>query len=176
MKNSFRIILVLLAAGMLCSGCDFFRSLAGRPTSEDIAAKRAQIEEVAAKRAQAMADSLQNVKAAQKAQRDSISAAQRLSELSVNVISRSSLGGVLEPSEGKGYCIVVGSFKERANAERMAQKVQGYGFSPLILHFRNGMYAVGVCSCGKISEIAAEFEKVKNEKFCPKDAWILLND
>ena len=40
MKKSF---IILLAAMLSLTGCDFFRKLAGRPTSEDIEQKRIEI-------------------------------------------------------------------------------------------------------------------------------------
>ncbi len=177
MKNSVRIILVLFAAALLCSGCDFLRSIAGRPTSEDIAKKRALIEAVEAQRAQHRADSLKAVAAARKREKDSLAALQSLAQLSVKVIPSSSLGGVKTPENvAKGYSVIVGSFKSLPNAERMAEKARSYGFPPVVLHLGSGMCAVSICPCGTISEIALAFEKIKDEKFCPKDAWILFND
>ena len=49
-----------LAALCLLTGCDFFRTLAGRPTSADIAAKRALIERTEQQEA-ARRDSIQRV-------------------------------------------------------------------------------------------------------------------
>ena len=45
MKRS--VILILACAALLLSGCDFVRTLAGRPTSDDLEVKRSHIERAA---------------------------------------------------------------------------------------------------------------------------------
>ena len=42
MKRS--VILILACAALFLSGCDFVRTLAGRPTSDDLEVKRSNIE------------------------------------------------------------------------------------------------------------------------------------
>ncbi len=60
MKNKILVISAFLLVLLVCGGCDMFRSLAGRPTSSDIAAMRAVIEaREAAERARQ--DSLERV-------------------------------------------------------------------------------------------------------------------
>ncbi|MBP3269461.1 MAG: hypothetical protein J6L98_02165, partial [Bacteroidales bacterium] len=43
MKSRFILSVILLSVTLLVTGCDFFRVLAGRPTSKDIEAKREAI-------------------------------------------------------------------------------------------------------------------------------------
>ena len=43
MRKVLQIAVVLLSVAMMATGCDFFRMLAGRPTSKDIEAKREKI-------------------------------------------------------------------------------------------------------------------------------------
>ena len=43
MTRRFLILVALLSVTMVVTGCDFFRVLAGRPTSKEIEAKRAEI-------------------------------------------------------------------------------------------------------------------------------------
>ena len=54
-----KTILLLIAASLfVVTGCDFFRSLAGRPTSEDIQAKKIEIQLAEQAILQALLDSL----------------------------------------------------------------------------------------------------------------------
>lgn len=165
------IVALIFTASIVC-GCDFFRGLAGRPTSAEIDGKRAAIELAEREREQARLDS---VRVAEKTVNDSLAALSRIDSLGVAVISLSSLGGAENTVSG-GYAIVVGSFKAAPNAEVMAKIVSEAGYAPVILTFRNGMAAVAVEPCTRICDAVAAYTKVRNEKFCPKDAWILKND
>lgn len=168
-------ILALLVSAVLLSGCDFFRSIAGRPTSEDIKVKReaVQLHKAAlAAQEQARKDSLRLV---QKAVQDSVDAVRALEEKNVKILPLSELGGV-NGDFTSAYCIIVGSFRTGVNAERMASKIEAAGYVPVVLRFRNGMSAVSVFPCNRIAELAAAYDKVKSEKFCPDDAWILKNN
>lgn len=168
-------IFALTAATLLVCGCDFFRGLAGRPTSAEIAEKRVAVEAVkaeAAAREQARLDSLRIV---EEAAADSLAALSKLETLNVKVLAVSEIGAVYGDL-GKGYSVVVGSFKSVANAERMAAKVADEGYASSVLRFSNGMAAVVVEPRTKIADAVRAYEKVKSEKFCPDDAWILSNN
>lgn len=168
-------IFALTAATLLVCGCDFFRGLAGRPTSAEIAEKRVAVEAVkaeAAAREQARLDSLRIV---EEAAADSLAALSKLETLNVKVLAVSEIGAVYGDL-GKGYSVVVGSFKSVANAERMAAKVADEGYASSVLRFSNGMAAVVVEPRTKIADAVRVYEKVKSEKFCPDDAWILSNN
>lgn len=168
-------IFALTAATLLVCGCDFFRGLAGRPTSAEIAEKRVAVEAVkaeAAAREQARLDSLRIV---EEAAADSLAALSKLETLDVKVLAVSEIGAVYGDL-CKGYSVVVGSFKSVANAERMAAKVADEGYASSVLRFSNGMAAVVVEPRTKIADAVRVYEKVKSEKFCPDDAWILSNN
>lgn len=168
------IVALIFTASLVC-GCDFFRGLAGRPTSAEIEVKRIAIETAKAEeqaREQARADSVRLV---EKAAADSVAAEARIAELGVRMLPISELGvvyGGLEP----GYSIIIGSFKSLPNAERMAAKVEDAGYAPAVLKFSNGMSAVAVEPRTRIADAVVAYEKVKSEKFCPEDAWILNNN
>ncbi len=165
-------ILVLTVSAVLLCGCDFFRGLAGRPTSAEIAGRREAVELAARAREQARLDS---VRVEEETVRDSVAAISRIDSLGIQVISLSGLGGA-ENMLSAGYAIVVGSFKSIRNAEGMAQEISKDGYSPLILTFKNGMSSVVLEPRDRICDAVEVYEKVRNEKFCPKDAWILRND
>ena len=165
------IIALILAALPLC-GCDFLRGLAGRPVSADINGRRAAIALAEKEREQARADSL---RAAEKIVGDSLAALSRIDSLGIAVISLSNLGGS-ESVMSAGYAVVVGSFRSASNAAGMAGKVSRAGYPSEVLAFGNGMSSVIVEPCGRLSDAVVAYMKVRNEKFCPKDAWILKND
>ena len=56
MKRS--VVILVMAASFLCTGCDFFRTLAGRPTSEDIENRKIELLRQQEALAQARLDSL----------------------------------------------------------------------------------------------------------------------
>ena len=166
-----RNILTLFALGLcLLTGCDFFRGLAGRPLSADIQAKREMIELALRQKEQRRLDSLETVR---RIEADSLAALSRLSELSAVILEAQSLGGLSEESV-PGYCIVVGSFKNAVNAEKLVNRI-GEDYEVAVKAFNNGMFAVTLCESTSLVQLAADYETILNEKFCPSDVWILKN-
>ena len=170
-----KLVFTLLASSLLLCGCDFFRGLAGRPTSADIAEKRAVLELRAKEKEKARADSLRIAELAEEAEKDSLAALERLSEISAKLMGVKAVGGVAD-GLGTHYCLIVGSFRSAANAERMAETARAAGYSPGILHMRNGLFTVSAVSCDRLCDAVAALEKVRTEKFCPADAWILYDE
>lgn len=172
MKKAFTI-LMLAAAVLTLSGCDFFRRLAGRPTGEEIEAKR--IELVQAREAQEKAR-LDSIMREQKVVQDSLDALEAIKEQNVLVAAPSRLGGLYKTELDARYHIIVGSYREKTNAELMLDKVlaQGYAAKPIV--FRSGMIAVGLCPVNKVADAWESLQEVRKEAFCPSDAWLLLNE
>ena len=71
---------------------------------------------------------------------------------------------------------MIGSFSSPANAERQAGKAEQAGYPATRIPFRNGFIAVGVCPSNSLTEVYASLRKLRSERFCPKDAWILNNE
>lgn len=185
MKRSY--ILALFAVMLLVSGCDFFRKVAGRPTSADLQAKRTEITYVEAQKAelareQARLDSLEAVarkerEAREMAERDSLAAHQTLKEKGCQIYELKSLKGLSSGELSHRYYLIVGSFKEGANADKFISKVAKDSLmQPVKVKFRTGMIAVGVCPRNKIADMPSVIEEVRTKTFCPKDAWILVNE
>ena len=161
---------MLLLCSLVLSGCDFFRALAGRPLSAEIEAKREMIERQLHEKEQRRLDSLNTVR---RIEADSLASLSRLAELSAVILEAQSLGGLVEET-APGYSIVVGSFKNDSNAEKLAARI-GEDFGASVKAFNNGMFAVTVCNCFSIKRLAESYDMVLNEKFCPSDVWILKN-
>lgn len=167
------VILTLLFSAMLFSGCDMFRRLAGRPTAEEL--DRMRLEMMAEKEAehQARIDSLRQV---EKMLTDSLSVLDSLKQLHGTILNPSEMGGLFTTRLEARYYIVVGSFRNRSNAESLLNDVSAKGYSPVLINFRNGFNAVGISPASSLKEVLASLKKVKTEDFCPSDVWILVNE
>lgn len=175
MKRSY--ILIFTVVMLTVTGCDFFRRVAGRPTSDVIEMKRLEMiwdmEEKAA-REKAYKDSVARV---EKALKDSVEACEYIKQNRVSVIMPQKLGGMYTKDLEAAYYIVTGSFRSRYNADAFLRRVNAAGdFSPVLITFRNGMVAVAACPSDKVQDAVAALKQLRTQPFCPPDAWILKNE
>ena len=169
-----KIMIVLMGLSLFAvTGCDFFRQLAGRPTSADIEAKRLEILIAEQQAAQARLDSL--MKQQQIAQ-DSLAALDSIAQYGGTILNPAKLGGLFATRLEARYYVIVGAFRVRANAENLLLKAKNAGYEPALISFNTGLIAVGLCPCSNIVDAKDALKKVKIEKFCPKDVWVLLNE
>ena len=152
MKNAFLTIAVMTLVATAVTGCDFFRRLAGRPDSEWIEAKAEAIrqEEEALRIRQ---DSLEK---ARKAEADSLAAAD----------------SVRLANHRYRFCVILGSFSSKENAERYVEDIAAKGYKCELLTFRNST-AVGVCPTDDEAQAKKSLEELQRQDFCPNGAWIL---
>lgn len=176
----FLNILLLAVVVTMISGCDFFRILAGRPTSADIEAKKVEIENFEQERAKAREDSIAQVRA--KHLRDSIARADSLAILDMIV---QQTGPVLTPEKFRGlakgelsakFYVVVGVFRSPANAKNFQNKVDARGYQTTLFSFNNGIHAIGVNPTNRISEAHQTLKLVNQDVFFPKGSWVLMNE
>lgn len=152
MKNAFLTIAVMTLVATAVTGCDFFRRLAGRPDSEWIEAKAEAIrqEEEALRIRQ---DSLER---ARKAVADSLAAAD----------------SVRLANHRYRFCVILGSFSSKENAERYVEEIAAKGYKGELLTFRNST-AVGVCPTDDEEQAKKSLSELQRQDFCPNGAWIL---
>lgn len=152
MKNAFLTIAVMTLVATAVTGCDFFRRLAGRPDSEWIEAKAEAIrqEEEALRIRQ---DSLERTR---KAEADSLAAAD----------------SVRLANHRYRFCVILGSFSSKENAERYVEEIAAKGYKCELLTFRNST-AVGVCPTDDEAQAKKSLEELQRQDFCPNGAWIL---
>lgn len=152
MKNAFLTIAVMTLVATAVTGCDFFRRLAGRPDSEWIEAKAEAIrqEEEALRIRQ---DSLER---ARKAEADSLAAAD----------------SVRLANHRYRFCVILGSFSSKENAERYVEEIAAKGYKCELLTFRNST-AVGVCPTDDEAQAKKSLDELQRQDFCPNGAWIL---
>lgn len=167
------VLLIALVAMCSLTGCDFFRELAGRPTSEDIEELRLEKLRVEEERLQA---SLAKLEQEKKAVADSIEAMKFIRQQSGTLLNPSALGGLYTTRLEARYCVIVGAFEQRSNAERLHKEASEKGYSPLLISFRSGLIAVGIGPADSLPEVMQTLRKVKEETFCPDDVWILDNE
>lgn len=164
MKRILHLVVVLSTVVLTTTGCDFFRKLAGRPTSTDIEAMRQAIalrEEAKVQAAQS--DSIQVVP-------DTVAAKPEVKPAPAKeTVSSSS-----QVNDGKKrYYIIVASFSKVENAERCAERMAGRGYPGELLNFKGGYTAVGVLGTDDMQEAQASLKELKRQDFCPQGVWIL---
>ena len=71
---------------------------------------------------------------------------------------------------------MIGSYRDRANAVKYSEKLTSEGYPAEAVSFRNGFTAVGVCPTDNPADLLASLRKVRKERFCPKEVWILVNE
>jgi len=181
MDKGYRIAAFSLSVSLLflLSGCDFLRQLAGRPTSEDIAAKRVQIaeeerqKEEAAKAEQARLDS---IRIAEQAVADSLALMEKVQKSSNRFYPLSHLRRAKAEDVPYRYSIVVGAFSVPKNAKRFAREYEAVGYDAITIPYGNNYTAVAVCGTDHLAQIWESLQKIKQESFCPKGIWVLVNE
>ena len=153
------VITALAVSVCLLGGCDFFRSLAGRPTSKDIRAKQERIEQ-AARLHQQRLDSLKLV---QKQISDSLATLDSLRDAKESLISTRQLAGGGKYDIPYRYYVMIGSFSSADNATRQAARAQEAGYPATLIPFRNGFTAVGCCPSDNLTEVYASLRKLREE-------------
>ena len=178
-----RRITLLCAFALLLQvtvGCDFFRAVAGRPTSAELVEKqhldaaKAAAEQLAQAREQAVRDS---VAALERRHADSLAAETFFREGKVSRIRAASLPGLSTADLPFRYCVVLASLSLPENAEQFRARLQAAGYEPVVMKYaRRQTSLVGVGPTDDFGAVRQTYEKVRAEKFCPKDAWIFIKD
>lgn len=188
MRKAITIVAFIVTACLL-SGCDFFRVLAGRPTSREIEEKRKAILLLDAAEPQAdtvqLAEALEEPVAEQPAasETEPAKAPATQSEAKQEVKQTTNSGGIRvstrkaevfnDPKPEYRYYVMIGTFGSRDNAVRLSGKAGEAGYPVTLLPFGNGMTTVAVCPTNDFGDVCAALEKLRKESFCPKDACIL---
>lgn len=152
MKNAFLTIAVMTLVATAVTGCDFFRRLAGRPDSEWIEAKAEAIRQ----EEEALRIRLDSLEKARKAEADSLAVAD----------------SVRLANHRYRFCVILGSFSSKENAERYVEEIAAKGYKCELLTFRNST-AVGVCPTDDEAQAKKSLEELQRQDFCPNGAWIL---
>ena len=166
MRKSF--VLLVLTAIFTLTGCDFFRTLAGRPTSEDIELRKIEVLRAEQAIHQARIDSLKRQEQILKdslAVLDSLAAIDVIRQNGGTILNPTAMGGLFTTKLEARYHIIVGSFRSRPNAEKLLGEASELGYSPILISFRSGLHAVGVCPCNTLVDASEALKKVRKESF-----------
>ena len=171
---------VLILGSLLLGGCDFLRSVAGRPTSADLAAKREAIQAkvMAAEEAREAAEEAAHEAAetAAAAAKPDAAAFAALRNAGCLANSVSKLGLKLPGELARNYYIITGSFAERENAESLAAKLLSQGYESELIPFSARRTAVGACPSDRVEEVVASYKALLAAGTVPADSWILVNN
>lgn len=172
MKKSVLSVLAVFVM-LALTGCDFMRKLAGRPTSEDI--EKARIERLLAEE-EALKQALDSLKEEKQAVQDSIDALELFVQQGGTVLNPSKLGGLYTTKLQYKYYVIIGAFRARSNAEALLTRAETAGYKPVLISFRNGLLAVGLCPVEERTSAVDMVDRIRKEPFCPSDVWILVNE
>lgn len=172
-----KTLILAIATLTLVTSCDFVRTLAGRPTSAQLEQIRLQKMAAEEARHQAVLDSMAQ---AEKAMAEALAAREQelldsLTQAKGTVLNPSKLGGLFTTKLESKYCIVVGAFRNRSNAERKLTQCNEAGYTATIVSFRNGLLAVAVCPSDNLEETLKTLKQLRGTEVCPQDGWILMN-
>lgn len=152
MKN---ILFILCLGLLLCSGCKFFRGKSAK-TVDTITADTTTEEIIDS------ADLYTGINSEPIAESSVTSRQTSAPAPSYNRTVASS---------GK-YYMIVGCFTVQNNADRLAEKLRGMGYSPEIISGSNNFQMVSARSYNSYRESVAEIEKFRNE--VTPNAWVYL--
>lgn len=168
MKKVIGLLFICLA-GLFFTSCDFFRSLAGRPTSEQI--KSASVKENASSE---LCCGQQEDEATVKAKKNSeYEMVHRHGRLNVP-FAYTHTDSPLKYTPDHKYYIVVGTYRKKPTLDKMLSDARACGYDPVLLEFSNGLISVGLLPCDELGQAIDAYATVKMEKFCPGDACVLI--
>lgn len=168
--RKLRAIMILCTCVCVLGGCDLFRKMAGRPTSEEIEAKRARIE---AERT-AHEDRLGMLDSVHRQISDSLAILDSIKLSNSSLVAVRQLAEDSRNSLTHRYYVIVGTFGKRDNAGRQAARAEEAGYATTLIGYKNGFTAVGICPADRLAEAYASLRLVRDGGFCA-DAWILDN-
>ena len=179
MKKLIQTVLILIPVALAATGCDFFRKLAGRPTSDQIAA---MAEAIRLEESARIADSLR--KALAEPQEDSAAttpapatpAAQAASTPTasspVTAATTPAAAASAPAGDLKRFYVVMASFGNSANANKYASILEAKGYPATILK-RGSYQVVAVCGTDDEAAIKQSFDEIRRQDFCPQGVWII---
>lgn len=172
MKRTFAVLSLLVA--LLCfQSCDFFRRIAGCPTSDYIEAKAARLEAQKARLSQQQASGDTLVQDSLKTEKPVPTEIVASANVPYRIKRSALLDSASRKAVGADFCIMVGSFGKYDNAASLVSTVKNAGYPAVLIPLTNGLTSVGVSPTNSLDQASSTMAKLLNESFCPKDAWIL---
>ncbi len=170
---------IVVFAALLLQGCDFFRAVAGRPTSEELVRMEELRNAEAALNTMKMlalrADSVERASRVRHWEEDSatVSQAMKSGKAVFKKIEELKTAPAVPPDSV--FCLMMGYFNNKSNAERLYETIKKDGFDPMLVPFESGATGVAMFPCGSASGILDEIERVRGKEYFPSDFWIIWN-
>lgn len=164
-KFTVKVLFPTLLLSVLAASCDFVRSVAGRPSSEEVSKMKVEKEKQEEIRKQEAAQ----LRLKQKNE-DALSS---IAKLGVTIKKSSEIKSGLIEDIPAGYYVMLGAFSKEANAAKLSEQAVTAGFEAVIITYGNGQKAVGVFAGTTPAELLDRYLNVAKESFCPLEAWIL---
>ena len=73
------------------------------------------------------------------------------------------------------FCLMVGYFGNRGNAERLCSKIEADGHEPFMIEYENGATGVALFPSSSAFEILSRIDSVRTRDYLPSDFWIIWN-
>lgn len=74
----------------------------------------------------------------------------------------------------KAYFVIIGSFRNKDNADRYKETIKSKGFEPVILLSETGLHRVSVDSYNMESEARARIMQIRSQFQEHEDTWLLI--
>ncbi|MBR0531443.1 MAG: SPOR domain-containing protein [Bacteroidales bacterium] len=186
MRKVLQIAVVLLSIALMATGCDFFRVLAGRPTSKEIEAKRAEIlrsYQEGSPVNPGMTEGkpgmieekpgMTEEKPGMTEGKPGMTQEASLPAVTGNPKPAAAEQGEARKIEKKRYYVIMGAFSSKDNAVKYAERIKSFGYEPEFFGFTEGRTAVGAGGTDDPEEAKAFMRELKGQDFCPEGVWIL---
>ena len=132
------------------SGCDWFNtSVLGKPGKAELAERERQDKEKIR-----LLDSMRTA------------AAEKLAELQERDNKAQAVTEIDKP-----YHIIVGSYEEQENIDRMFNAFKSHGYNPILIRMGD-LTCVSAKSYDTLAEAERELENFLELDYCPEDAWV----
>jgi len=172
MRKSNLVVLLVFFSFFL-SGCDWVRLQLGMPTSRELEAKKSANLFAAEQRTK---DSLLNVQidSIAKASADTTALSQQVKDIisSAGTTVVSNVAEIPKADYNDRFYVIVGSFKDPVNSEKMLLFLSKNGYKPKLIEFKNGYKLVSAASFTTQEEASKEMLKIMDTDFAPEDIWV----
>ena len=186
MRKPLQSLFICVITVLSVTGCDFFRVLAGRPTSKDIEVKREKIlrsyqegSPVKPGMTEEKPGMTQEASLPAVTGNPEPAAAEQGEARMDSAVTDHPAGSPVKPgvtgkkAEKKRYYVIMGAFSSKDNAVKYAERIKAYGYEPEFFGFTEGRTAVGIGGTDDPEEVKAFMKELKGQDFCPEGVWIL---
>ncbi len=155
------------------SSCDALRSLAGRPTSEQIKSVQQKAADKQALQEEQPQEDPAVEELATVEKEPEYQMVKRHGRLNVP-FAYTHTNSSLKQTPEYTYYVVVGTYRKKPTLNKMLSDARQAGYEPVLLEYSNGLVSVGLLPCNELAQAIDAYATVKQEGFCPADACVLI--